>query len=258
MKGLLFTSFGTSYQNAREKHIDSVADYIAAALPEYKLEQAYTSGIVRKILEERGIIVPDVSGGLKALAEAGVTEVMVQPSHLLPGMEYDKMCRQAEECRGMFQSLTIADPLIASTDDLDKLAEVLAAYYPRAEGSAVVLMGHGTPQFANLAYAALDYHFKEKGRDDIYVGAVEAFPELENVLSYVKRTSYDRIVLAPLMLVAGDHATNDMAGDDDDSWAQQFRAAGYRVETHLVGLGEIPQIQELYLERVRRALTNGF
>lgn len=257
MKGLLFASFGTSYDDARVRYIDAVVDYLATQLPEYDVAQAYTSNMVRASLAKRGIDVPDVRSALEAFSDKGITEVFIQPGHLLLGEEFNKLFEQAEEVAENFDEIIIGDPLMSSSQDLSDLAEIIANWLPAQNDTALVLMGHGTPQFANVVYAAMNYHFQIIGRDDVYVGTVEAFPELDKVLELVKKKPYKKVVLAPLMLVAGDHAINDMAGDDEESWASEFKAAGYEVECEVTGLGALRAIQDLYLEHVKRVVEEG-
>lgn len=253
MKGILFASFGTTYADARERQIDRVARQIKEEFPHCEVAQAYTSGMVRRILEQRGVLIPDVVQALTSFAQSGVTHVVVQPGHLLPGEECEKLKTLAESCRSLFQTMTIGEPLLDSTRSLFQMAEVLQKEHPPKNGQAIVWMGHGTAQFANMVYPTLDYRLKEIGRKDMYVGTVEAYPGLETVLGLLRGKGYQEILLAPLMQVAGDHALNDMAGEEEDSWASRFRAEGYEVECSLVGLGELPAIQAMYLDRIRRA-----
>ena len=254
MKGLLFASFGTSYDDARVNNIDAVASFLDSQLTEYEIAQAYTSNMVRAILAKRGVEIPDVCGALRQLADKGVTEVFIQPGHLLLGEEFEKVCDQAFEMADLFEEVTVGDPVMASTQDVADLAEILSRQFPQQENTAVVFMGHGTPQFANVVYAALNYHLQVLDRDDMYVGTVEAFPELDIVMKLVEKKPYKNVILSPLMLVAGDHAMNDMAGKDKDSWAATFKAAGYDVVCKTVGLGALPEVQQMYLDHIHRVL----
>lgn len=257
MKGILFASFGTTHPPARQRQIDGVADYIASALPEYMVAQGYTSSMVRSILERDGIFIPDPVKALEQMAEQGVTHVVVQPGLLLPGQEHHKLCRLARSRQELFQRMGIGQPLLATTHDLYQLAELLSLEYPRQSEQAVVLMGHGTSFPSNAAYHALDHRFQEIGRPDIYVGTVEAHPSLDTITHRLEGQACRRLLLAPLMQVAGDHALHDMAGTDENSWASRLTALGYQVECSMRGLGEMPAVREMYLEHIRRALKIG-
>ena len=254
MQGILFASFGTTYASARERQIDAVARCIESAFPSCRVAQAYTSGMVRRILEKQGIFIPDAASALTQMAEQGVTHVVVQPGLLLPGEEYQKLIALVQSCRSLFQGLAIGQPLLSDTRQLWQMADILSALHPTVPGQGVVWMGHGTCAFANMVYPALDYRLKEIGRSDMYIGTVEGYPGLETVQALLQGKGYRQLLLAPLMQVAGDHALNDMAGEKEDSWASLLRAEGYRVECHLTGLGEIPQVQDLYLSHIRRAM----
>lgn len=255
MFGILYASFGTSHDDARARQIDAVAAALREAFPDAVLQQAFTSGMIRRSLDARGIHVPSVPEGLRLLADAGAEGVLVQPGHLLPGEEFDKLEREVAHEAGRFASVEIARPLLASTEDLRRVADIMAVRFPARPGAAVVLMGHGTPSFANVVYAALDYQMKDLGRDDIHVATVEAYPALAEAEARVRAMPGVRaVILAPLMLVAGDHATNDMAGDEADSWASTFKAHGYDVVCDLTGLGELPEVQALYVEHARAAV----
>lgn len=253
MKGILFGSFGTTCDEARARQIDGVARALEAVFAPAPVVQCFTSDMVRGILHRRGVSALDVSEGLQRLAHQGVREVVVQPGHLLPGNEYDKLCRRAQEHVALFDNMCWGAPLLASEADMEQFATMLDQQFPVSSGEAYVLMGHGTSQFVNIAYAALDYRLKAKGRTDMFVGAVESYPSLETVLGLLKQQQFHTVHLAPLMLVAGDHAHNDMAGQASDSWANRLRVAGYDVVCHLIGLGELPAVQALYVSHVKAA-----
>lgn len=255
MKGLLFASFGTTHLEAKEKQIDGLARMLAEALPDYKLYQAYTSNMVRRGLEKKGVMMPDIPQALEQMAAEGITEVVIQPGLLLCGDEYEKLKRLTAEKTDLFTSVKIGKPLLACIDDIHELAEIIAAAYPKVDKQSVVFMGHGTPQLANTVYTALDYRFKDIGREDIFVGTVEAYPDLQTVMRAKAENGYTDVVLLPLMQVAGDHAKNDMAGDDEDSWVSQLTAVGYRVHPKLIGLGEIAAVQEMYLAHAQAAIA---
>ncbi len=256
MKGIVFASFGTSSKTARENHIDPIAKRFESAYPSARVVQAYTSGMIRHILEKQGLHIPNVAAALDALAEAGISEVAIQPGHLLPGTEYDKLCLAAESRRNLFKSLAIGRPLLSGSADLTHLAEILSARFPQEVNTATVLMGHGTPHFANIAYAALNYHFGALGRQDIIVGALESYPAIQDLLPLLAQQPCKNLVLAPLMQVAGDHAQNDMAGPEKDSWASRLQQAGYTVECKLWGLGGYAEVQDMYLAHLQAILPH--
>ncbi len=253
--GILFASFGTSYDDARARCIDAVAADLRSAFPEAALAQAYTSSIVRRVLGRRGAQVDDARGALVRLAAQGVRNVIVQPGHLMPGHEYDKLRRQVSACAGVFDHVRVGEPLVASTDDVHRLVDLMVAEYSREQGRAVVLMGHGTDHFANVVYEAMNFYARVIGRDDMLIGTVESQPSLATLLRLMREHGgIERVTLAPLMLVAGDHATNDMAGGDSRSWASQLQAAGYEVTCVMRGLGEMPAVRRMYVEKARAAL----
>ena len=221
-KALLCVSFGTSVPEARGS-IEAVEAALKRTAPDRRLARAFTSTIIRRLLSARGEEIPGVSGALEQLAEQGVEDVLVQPTHILFGNEYEKICREMAPWKDRFAALTLGPPLLGGTDDLRQLAQVLSAAWPAQEDEALVLFGHGTDHFANVMYAALQTVFQIQGREDVLVGTVEGWPAYEEVSAQLRRSGRRRIRLAPLMLVAGDHALNDMAGPED-SCAARCRA----------------------------------
>lgn len=244
-KAILCVSFGTSVPAARES-IDAVETALAAAAPERVFARAFTSSIIRRILAGRGEEIPGVDGALAQLYEAGVTDVLVQPTHILYGNEYDKIVSEAQAWRDRFECLRIGRPLLADTADLQNVARLLCDAYPARPEEALVLFGHGTDHFANAAYPALQTAFRLLGREDVLVGTVEGWPTLADVEAQLKKTACTRVHLVPLMLVAGDHAMNDMAGGEADSWKSRLEADGYAVTATIQGLGMLPAVRELY------------
>lgn len=253
-KAILIASFGTSYDNTREKTIGAVERRIEARFPDFICRRAYTSGMVRKVLEKRGIHIPGVTEALEELANEGVKTVLIQPTHLIYGEEYEKILAEAGAFEDRFQRISFGAPLLADYADIHAVLETLDAGIPRQEGEALVLMGHGANHFCNTVYAAMDYYAAAEGFESVVVGTVEAYPDLEAVSAALKRRGLKKAVLTPLMLVAGDHAQNDMAGDEDDSWANILRAQGLTVRTVLRGLGEYEALQERYCSHAEKAL----
>ena len=253
-KLLVAASFGTTFGETCERNIGAVERAIAAALPEYDVARAFTSGMVRRALAKRGVLTDDVPAALARAKEQGYETVKVLPTHLLYGVEYDKMCRQCAESAA-YADVAVGKPLLAGTEDLLEVVRVLAGAYPRRENTCVVLMGHGTEHYVNPVYAALDYMFAAQGRPDVIVGTVEAYPGIVQVRG--RAGGYKEAVLAPLMLVAGDHARNDMAGSGADSWQSVLEADGVAVRPVLRGLGELAGICGLYAKHAHELAGGG-
>ena len=255
---LLAVSFGTSYNETRALTIDAVEDALQAAYPEYEVRRAFTSQIVIDILEERdGHEIDNVEEAMDRLIADGVKEVVVQPTHVMAGFEYDDVVKEVSEYEGKFDSLKISNPICVDDADYDALVKVLveetAAY--NAEGTAVVFMGHGTHHEANATYATLEAKLHEAGNTNYFIGTVEGAPLIDEVIESVKATDATKVVLLPLMIVAGDHANNDMAGDEEDSWKTAFINAGYEVECVLNGLGQYEGVQQILIDHAAAAIA---
>lgn len=254
-RAILVVSFGTSYTQTRKRTIDQIEEDIHAAYPSYPLYRAWTSGMIRKKLEKRdGIRIFDVTEAMEQMRRDGIEEVIVQPTHVLNGIENEQMTADVLAYRDQFAQIVIGAPLLTSQEDSDRAVRVIGEELALAEDEALVLMGHGTPHYANAIYAALDYQFKDEGYPNIFIGTVEAYPAFESLLRRVEAFGPKRIIVAPFMIVAGDHATNDLAGDGEDSWKSRFEAAGYEVKCVLKGLGEYPGIRKLFLEHAAEAI----
>lgn len=255
-KALLVVSFGTSHAETREKTIGTIEKNIAEAFPEYEVRRAFTSGMILKVLEKRdGIIIDNVAEAMNRLVSDGFHEVLVQPTHVIPGDEYDNMVTDIQMFADKYEKITIGTPLLYNTDDYRKVIQAVMEQFPDlSKREALVLMGHGTEHPINPVYAALDYQFKDMGYDNVFVGTVEAYPDVETVFRQVDAYHPDKIVLLPLMVVAGDHAVNDMAGEEEDSWRNIFEKAGYEVSCILKGLGEFQSIRDIYLEHIAAAI----
>lgn len=254
-QALLAVSFGTSVPQARQS-IACVERALAAAAPGRAFVRAFTSPTIRRILANRGETVESLPGALEALAAAGCEDVAVQPTHLLYGIEYDKMKETAAAFAPRFTSLRFGKPLAADDADLRALAGCAWRAYAPAEG-ALVLLGHGTEHFANMVYPALQTALRLQGGRDAFVGTVEGWPSFADVLAQLRDGGYRTVTLAPLMLVAGDHARSDMAGPGPGSWKSRLEAAGLTVRCHMQGLGELPGVQELYAAHLREMLADG-
>lgn len=248
-KALLVVSFGTSYHDAMEKNISAVEREIAAALPDRTLFRAFTSGmILQKLARRDGMIIDDVPAALERIASEGYTDVIVQPTHIMNGDEFEKLSAQADPWRARFQYLYIGAPLLTAVQDYqDVAAALIEEVAPPEEDEALVLMGHGTGHFANAAYGMLEYVLHDAGWKRTFLGTVEGYPTLDEVLRRLREyPGIKQVRLAPFMLVAGDHAHNDMAGSDPESWKSRLEDAGYAVTCNVRGLGEYPGIRQIF------------
>ena len=248
-QALVVTSFGTSAPEARHS-ITAVEEALASAAPGYLFSRAFTSPTIRRILKNRGEEVPGLTEALERLLAEGVRQVIVQPTHFLYGYEYDKLKVEADTLGGKFESLIVGRPLLANNRDIQRFAHRLSQDHPPEAGTATVYMGHGTEHFANAAYPALQTALAFLGRDDIYIGTVEGWPGLEDILRQLDPGGVREIRLLPLMLVAGDHAQNDMAG----AWKTRLEQAGYTVGCSFAGLGDLSWVREMYQERLKALL----
>lgn len=248
-QALVVTSFGTSVPEARSS-ITAVEDALAAAIPEYTFSRAFTSSTIRRILKDRGEVVPSLTEALEQLSALGIRRVIVQPTHLLYGYEYDKLKAEAEAQADRFEALIVGRPLLADNSDIQRFACRLSEDHPAEGSNTTVFMGHGTEHFANTVYPALQSALNLLGRKDLYVGTVEGWPDLEDILLQLEPGGPRKVDLLPLMLVAGDHARNDMAGE----WKSRLEQAGHRVSCSFVGLGQLVWVQEMYRERLEKLL----
>lgn len=256
-KAILAVSFGTSHNDTREVTIDAIEKDMQAAFSEYPLYRAWTSKmIINKVNKRDHVHIDTVKEAMEKMRADGITDVLVQPTHVINGIENDIMKEEALSYREDFHSISFGDPLLTSEQDNREVLEAVAEEFSwLKEDEVLVLMGHGTTHYANSIYAALDYTFKDKGHKNIFLGTVEAYPSMESIMKLVREYAPSKVVLAPFMIVAGDHAKNDMAGDDPESWYSQFKEAGYEVEAVIKGLGEYPGIRKILVNHLK-ALEN--
>ena len=255
-KALLVVSFGTSYPRALEQDIETTERAIAAALPDRVFFRAFTSGmILRKLARRDGVEIDDVPAALERICAEGYTDVVIQPTHIMNGDEYDKLCTQAAPWSGRLERLVIGAPLLTALEDYQEAARALMAQFdPPAPDEARVFMGHGTGHCANAAYLKLEYILHDLGWKRAFLGTVEGYPALAEVRRRLAECGgVRRVVLAPFMLVAGDHANNDMAGPEPDSWKSVLEADGYEVTCRVAGLGEYPGIRAIFAAHARAA-----
>ncbi len=258
---LLVVSFGTASAESRRLNIEAVEAAVQeAAGGDWTVRRSFTSQTIINIIAKReNKRIDSVSEALERAASEGIKNLAVQPTHLMKGLEYDKLKRILAEHASSFEKVSLGDPLLSTDEDFCRVAEALidaSAGYADGE-TAIVFMGHGTEAAANGIYCRMQEEFSSKGKKDFFVGTVEAEPSLDDVLAAVKEGNYSRVVLRPLMLVAGNHAVNDMASPDDpDSWYSRFTAEGFETICVIEGLGQLEPVRKLYAEHANRAIAS--
>lgn len=260
-KAILVVSFGTSYNDTREKTIDRIESRIAEEHPNWDIRRAFTSKMIIRKLEKRdGVKVDYVTDAMDRLITDGYRTVLVQPTHIMNGKEYDDVARIVRDYSPYFDEVSIGTPLLTSEDDYDEVVDAIADSMSReaesiaGKGTAVVLMGHGTEHYANSAYSQLQIKLMMNGHGNVFVTTVEGFPGFNDTLTMLKGFGFEKAVLFPFMLVCGDHANNDMAGSEEDSLKSILEAAGIEVHCVLKGLGEYEQFEKLFLEHAKAAM----
>ena len=276
-KELLVVSFGTSFNDSRVADIKSIEDALQEANPDWSVRRAFTAQIIINHIQARdGEKIDNMEQALERAVANGVKQLVVQPTHLMHGAEYDEMCDAIDKVRDKFESVEIAEPMLgevgsdATVINTDKEAvakAVVAAALSESgyestaaakeAGVAYVLMGHGTAHVAKVTYSQMATQMDKLGYENVFIGTVEGEPEntsCEAVIAAVKEAGYTTVVLRPLMVVAGDHANNDMAGADEDSWKTMFEAAGLTVNCQISGLGRIADVQALYVAHTKAAI----
>lgn len=263
---ILVVSFGTTYADTRKLTIDRIQERVRETFSNYEVRGAFTSHIIIKVLKQRdGITYDTPEQVLDKLMEEGYSEVIVQPLHLIPGVEYNYIKEVVHRFKNekAFQSITLGRPALyykgeeeGRPDDYGILVDAIDQIIPRDK--AVVLMGHGTIHYANACYSCLQSVFNDNGYGNVYLGTVEGYPTLQNVIRRLNKDKIKEVTLIPLMLVAGDHAKNDMASDEKDSWKLVLQNQGIKVNIYLHGLGEVSNFQEIYLDHIRDVIENRY
>ncbi len=259
-KAILVVSFGTSYEETRRRTIEKIEADIQHAYPDYRIYRAFTSQmIIRKLKQRDGIRINTVKEAMEELLRDGITDLSVQPTHIINGIENDQMTADVKAYEDQLEHLCFGNPLLTtSTDQQDLINAVMPEFADLdPDTDALVLMGHGTSHHANAVYAALDYRCKDEGYRHVFIGTVEAYPAPDTLIRQIRRQDIKRIVLAPLLIVAGDHAVNDLAGDDPDSWKSIFTAAGFEVSCRLRGIGEYPGVRRMFLAHLAAAMEQS-
>ena len=277
---ILVVSFGTSFNDSRAADIKGIEDAIQEAFPDWSVRRAFTAQIIINHVQARdGEKIDNVDQALQRAVDNGVKNLVVQPTHLMHGAEYDELMKAVEEYKDNFETVKVAEPLLgevgadASVINADKkaVAETLTAEAVKTagydsleaakeDGVAFVFMGHGTAHVAKVSYSQMQAQMEDLGYDNVFIGTVEGEPEdtaCEAVIDKVAEAGYTKVILRPLMVVAGDHANNDMAGDDDDSWKSMFNASGKfdSVDTQIAGLGSIADIEKIYVQHTADAIN---
>lgn len=254
-QAILAVSFGTSFREARISAIEAIENAFGDAFPGLPVYRAWTSGMIRrKLLRTEGMEIDGVTEAMGRMRRDGITDVLIQPTHIVNGIENEQMKADALAWQDQFHSISFGTPLLTSQEDCQKVIEAVAQEFAGlGREEALVLMGHGTTHYANSVYAALDYQFKDTGHPNIYLGTVEAYPSMESLLSMLRAAQPSQVVLAPFMIVAGDHARNDMAGEEEDSWKRRLEREGFSVSCVMKGLGEYPAIRRILVEHLREA-----
>ena len=276
---ILIVSFGTSFNDSRAEDIGGVEKALQAAYPDWSVRRAFTAQIIINHVQARDDEkIDNMDQALERAVDNGVKNLVVQPTHLMHGAEYDELTEAVENYKDKFESVKIAEPLLgevgadetAINEDKAAVAEAITAEAVKTagfdsldaakeEGTAFVFMGHGTSHTAKISYSQMQTQMEQLGYENVFIGTVEGEPEdtaCEAVIEKLKNAGYKKVILRPLMVVAGDHANNDMAGDDDDSWKSQFEASGVfdSIDTQIAGLGEIDAIQQLYVAHTQAAI----
>ena len=279
---LLVVSFGTSFNDSRTADIGGIEKALQTAYPDWSVRRAFTAQIIINHVQARDDEkIDNMDQALQRAVDNGVKNLVVQPTHLMHGAEYDELTEAVESYKDKFESVTIAEPLLgevgdsddAVNDDKKAVAEAITAEAVKtagydslevaeADGTAFVFMGHGTSHTAKISYSQMQSQMNDLGYKNVFIGTVEGEPEdtaCEAVIEKIKEAGYKKVVLRPLMVVAGDHANNDMAGDDEDSWKSQFEASGAfdQIDTQIAGLGEISTIQDLYVAHTKAAIDGN-
>lgn len=259
-KELLVVSFGTSYNDSRRLTIGAIEGAIADSFqPDWSVRRGFTSQIIIDHIKSRdGIAIDNVGEALDRAVANGVKQLVVQPTHLMDGLEYNDLVNEVAQYADAFEKVAVGKPLLSSDDDFRTVMEAIVAETSEYDDgkTAICFMGHGTEADSNGVYAKMQEMLAQAGHGNYYIGTVEASPTLEDVLAKVQEGNYTRVVLEPLMIVAGDHANNDMAGDEEDSWKKVFESAGYEVECVLRGLGEMKPVQDLLALHAKEAVES--
>lgn len=258
---ILVVSFGTSYNSSRDNTIGAIERKIDEAYgDEYDVRRAFTAQfIINKLAKRDGLIIDNMENALQRCIDDGVKTIVVQPTHVMAGQEDDDMVQVVRNYADKFDSVSIGTPLLSTPANYEEAVNVLTNVTSNFDdgNTAIIYMGHGTKHPGNITYANLQEYIDKAGFGNRYfIGTVEATPSLSDMIARTNASGFDKVVLRPFMIVAGDHANNDMAGDEDGSWKTEFKSAGYDVNCVIEGLGEIPEIQDMFVKKTAEAISN--
>lgn len=255
-KAIILVSFGSSMDHVVKAYIEPVEIYFTNQFTDYEVRRAFTSNFIRKKLNNRGVAIDSVEEAIEKLISEQYEEILLQPLHIIPGYEYEKI-RRAYEAYEDQVSLRLSTPLLFTNEDYQNAVNALVPHLPElTENEALLFMGHGTKHQANAAYFALQHHLKAQS-PHYYIANVEAIPTLDDTITTLKEAGYKKIYLMPFMLVAGDHALNDMASDEEDSWKSTLEAENFDVECILKGLGGFASIHHLFEAKTKDIETKN-
>lgn len=255
-QALLVVSFGTSFPDSRRKAIDRLEEDLRKQFPERDFFHAYTSGVIRKLMKKNEqIYIPSVEEVMRDIVESGYEDLLVQPTHVIDGIENHQMKQDICRFQDRIAHIRIGEPLLTDDSDYKACAKAVMGQWlaEPGEDTVILFMGHGTSHEKNSCYERLNRAFHDEGYFNVYVGTVEALPDLEELITRIRPYHYKRVIIAPFMLVAGDHAYNDMAGSESDSWKCVLEKEGFEVIAHIVGLGELQAIRDIYASHARIA-----
>ena len=257
-KAILVAGFGSSYTAAWEKAILPIEEKIKQAFSDYDFERAFLSGKIIKILQSRnGMQVENVLQVLEKLVKGKVDEVIIQPLLVINGIEYEKLLHDMEPYRDQFSRMSIGTPLLNTADDFEAITQAIQTTVADFQTDAVLFMGHGSEHPANEAYAKIKNRLDDNKPNNIYIATIEGSPTLEDIIPQLKQKKISSVTLIPFMLVAGDHASNDMAGDNEDSWKSILEREGFQVEINLTGIGEWTIVQSLLTAHAATCIGNN-
>ena len=265
-KAILIVSFGTTYRETRELTIEAIENLVKERFEEYEVRRAFTSHmIIKALMSKEGISVDTPEEALNRLWREGYEEVIVQSLHIMPGEEYDYVAKVVEEFdgRNLFKRIVLGRPVLhfkgdgdEIPDDYSIMAEAIKLQLPKK--GAAVLMGHGTPHPANAAYPCFQMVLRDHNINNVFVGTVEGYPTLDNVINNLRKANIEDVTLMPMMVVAGDHCINDMASDEEDSWKTTLTNEGFKVSLYMHGLGENPLFKEIILKHIEDVLEDRY